>query len=106
MAETTADTAASTLEGGTYEILRQRLQTHASELQARLHRLNEDRKAVFGSIDLKLLTTERISTEHNCVPRDMIAIGNQLLFGYNVQFGLKSERHVSDVFAIYTFSEE
>ncbi len=94
------------LESGTYEILRNRLRGHGDELRARLNSLNADRKEVFGSIDLKLLNTERITTAHNCVPRDMVAVGNHFLFGYNVHFGLKAERNVSDVFAIYRFAED
>ena len=97
--------AAPQLESGTYEILRNRLKGHGDELRERLHRLNDARKDVFGSIDLKLLSTERITTEHNCVPRDMVSVGNRFLFGYNVQFGLKTERHVADVFAVYEFSK-
>ena len=95
--------AAPQLESGTYEILRNRLKGHGEKLRERLGTLNEARKEVFGSIDLKLLSTERITTDHNCVPRDMVAVGNRFLFGYNVQFGLKTERHIADVFAVYEF---
>lgn len=94
------------LESGTYEILRNRLRTHGEELRSRLNQLNELRKDVFGSIDLKLLNTERITTEHNCIPRDMVAVGNRFLFGYNVQFGLRTERAIADVFAVYQFDDE
>ncbi|MCA8995771.1 MAG: DNA repair ATPase, partial [Planctomycetaceae bacterium] len=98
--------APAQLESGTYEILRNRLRGHGDDLRSRLNQLNSSRKEVFGSIDLKLLNTERVTTEHNCVPRDMVAFGNKFLFGYNVYFGLKTERNISDVFAIYTFDEE
>lgn len=98
--------AATQLESGTYEILRNRLRSHGEELRDRLNRLNENRKEVFGSIDLKLLTTERITTDHNCVPRDMVSVGNQFLFGYNVQFGLKTERNIADVFSVYSFDDD
>ncbi|MEW4490770.1 DNA repair ATPase [Thalassoglobus sp. JC818] len=96
----------SKLESGTYEILQNRLRKHADELRSRLAKLNEERKQVFGSIELKLLNTERITTENNCIPRDMIAVGDQFLFGYNVQFGLKSERSLSDVFGVYEFDND
>ncbi|MEZ6144285.1 MAG: DNA repair ATPase [Planctomycetaceae bacterium] len=92
------------MESGTYEILRNRLKGHGDELRKRLGTLNAARKDVFGSIDLKLLSTERITTENNCVPRDMVSIGNRFLFGYNVQFGLKVERSIADVFAVYEFA--
>ena len=91
------------LEGGTYEIIRNRLRGYGDELRARLARLNESRKEVFGSIDLKLLATERITTDHNCIARDMVAVGNRFLFGYNVHFGLQTERNIADVFAAYEY---
>ena len=68
----------------TYEVIRKRLQTHARELSAKLEQLNQDRRAVFGSIETELLTTERVTTSNNCVPRDLVAVGNCLLLGYNV----------------------
>ena len=58
---------------------------------------------MFGSIDTALLGTERITTDHNCVPRDMVSIGDQFIFGYNVHFGLKTEIGLADVFAVYGF---
>ena len=94
------------LEGGTYEIIRNRLNGHGQELRSRLDQLNEGRKEVFGSIETTLLGTERITTPHNCVPRDLVAIGTRFLFGYNVFLGLKSETHLTDVFGIYSFDPE
>ena len=93
------------LEQSTYEILRNRLAGFARELRQRLERLNAERKEVFGSIETRLLSTERVTTAHNCVPRDMVAVGSRFLFGYNVHFGLKTERDLSDVFAAYEFRE-
>ena len=93
------------LERGTYEIIRNRLSSFSADLRDRLGQLNEARKQVFGAIDTSLLGTERVSTAHNCTPRDMVAIGNRFIFGYNVQFGLKSETAVEDVFSIYEFRE-
>jgi len=92
-------TADHEISGGTYEILRNRLREGATDLRNRLGQLNVDRASVFGNIETKLLATERVTTEHNCVPRDLVSIGNRFLFGYNVQFGLKTETHLPDVFA-------
>lgn len=89
------------LAGGTYEILRNRLRDGATDLRQRIALLNEERTAVFGNIETKLLATERVTTEHNCVPRDLVSISSHFLFGYNVQFGLKTETHLGDVFALY-----
>ena len=97
----------SGLEGGSYEIIRSRLETQGAELEGRLGQLNQLRREVFGSVPTALLRAERITTEHNCVPRDMVPVGrNRFLFGYNVHFGLKSEIRVSDVFAVYEYRDE
>ncbi|GGK86617.1 ATPase AAA [Rufibacter glacialis] len=91
------------LEGGTYEILRNRLTKSGAELRGLLDQLNQERKEVFGAIETRLLTTERVTTEHNCVPYDMVPVGEHLLFGYNVHLGLKTEVELSDVFSVYTY---
>lgn len=91
------------LDAGTYEVLRGRLRAAADDLTARLSRLNEARGAVFGNIQTRLLETVRVTTEHNCVPCDLAAVGERFLFGYNVQFGLKTETHLEDVLAVYRF---
>ncbi|MBN1517058.1 DNA repair ATPase [Candidatus Sumerlaeota bacterium] len=94
------------LERGTYEIIRNRLNKAGKSLRERLNSLNDERKKVFGSIDTKLLATERITTDHNCIPRDMIPIGgDRFLFGYNVMLGLKSVTEISDVFSKYEFKD-
>ncbi len=101
--ETPAEAA---LEGGTYEIIRNRLTGHGRELRTRLARLNEARKDVFGAIELAIRTTDRITTPNNCIPRDMVALGgDRFLFGYNVQMGLKSETRLSDVFGLYDYRD-
>ncbi len=53
--ETTA-----TLDGGTYEILRNRLLKQGAELRTRLNLLNQSRKDIFGSVEQMLLATERM----------------------------------------------
>ena len=92
------------LEGGAYEIIRSRLESHAKDLRGRLSKLNDERQNVFGAVDLSLIATERISTANNCEPRDMIAIGhNRFIFGYNVHVGLKSTTDLTDVFDIFEY---
>ncbi|EMI44696.1 DNA repair ATPase [Rhodopirellula sp. SWK7] len=93
------------LTGGTYEILRNRLRDAAGDLRDRLGKLNADRNEVFGNIETRLVATQRITTEHNCVPRDIVSIGDHFVFGYNVQFGLKTEIHLPDVFSIYRMED-
>ncbi|MGI5285369.1 DNA repair ATPase [Nonomuraea polychroma] len=94
------------LEAGTYEVLRNRLQAQAKSLAAAAETLNGERLKVFGGAELRLLGTERIRTENNCVPRDIVSLGDVMLFGYNVFIGLKPETAVSDVFAVHRFSRD
>ncbi|MGB7343262.1 MAG: DNA repair ATPase [Pirellulaceae bacterium] len=93
------------LAAGTYEVLRNRLRDAAGDLRTRLASLNEERAGVFGNIDTHLISTERVTTEHNCIPRDLVSIGDQFLFGYNVQFGLKTDIELADVFSVYRFED-
>ncbi|KAB2352739.1 AAA family ATPase [Actinomadura rudentiformis] len=92
------------LDHGTYEVLRARLAGQAAELARRAEALNARRLEVFGGTELRLVGTERIRTEHNCVPRDIVSAGRGLmLFGYNVFIGLKPETAVDDVFSLHRF---
>jgi hypothetical protein len=92
-----------TLEGGAYEIIQNRLKNQGKELRSKLDSLNQGRKEVFGSIETKLLNADRITTDNNCIARDMVAIGPLFIFGYNVHIGLKSEIKPLDVFSVYAF---
>lgn len=89
------------LDTGTHEILRDRLTAQATELARRAEALNARRTQEFGSTRLELAGTERLRTEHNCVPRDIVSVGDVLLFGHNVFLGLKPETAVGDVFALH-----
>ncbi|WP_248959482.1 DNA repair ATPase [Sphaerisporangium perillae] len=96
----------ATVDAGTYDVLRARLAEQAAELARRAEALNAERLAVFGGTDLRLIGTERIRTENNCVPRDIVAVGGLMLFGYNVFIGLKPETAVDDVFSLHRFVRE
>ncbi|MFJ4791196.1 DNA repair ATPase [Streptomyces sp. NPDC088794] len=89
------------LDTGTYEVLRDRLAAQATELTRRAEALNARRTEEFGSMRLELAGTERLRTEHTCVPRDIVSVGDALLFGHNVFLGLKPETTVGDVFALH-----
>ena len=93
------------LDGGTYEIIQNRLQKQKKELLNRLQLLNGSRKEVFGTVETKLIANDRINTDNNCIARDIISIGNTSIFGYNVHFGLRKNIKLSDVFSIYEFQE-
>jgi hypothetical protein len=97
--------ASENLDAGTYEVLRGRLKSAAGLLRGRIGELNGARADVFGNIETRLIETLRVTTDHNCVARDLVSVGSRFLFGYNVQFGLKTETHLQDVFAVYKFSD-
>ncbi|MFC6578904.1 DNA repair ATPase [Planomonospora parontospora] len=102
----TESAAGRTLDAGTYEVLRARLAEQAAELARRSEELNARRLDVFGGAELRLIGTERIRTENNCVPRDIVSIGDLMLFGYNVFIGLRPETTVADVFSLHRFSRD
>ncbi len=93
------------MENSTYEVIKNRLTKHGDDLKERVEKLNAVRKEVFGSIESKLLSSERILTENNCIPRDMAPVDDSFIFGYNVHIGLKSKVELSDVFSIYNYKE-
>jgi ATPase involved in DNA repair/ATPase family associated with various cellular activities (AAA) len=93
------------IEGGSYDVLKNRLLEQGRELGRRTDALNTRRKEVFGGTELTVIGNERIRTENNCVPSDILSVGDLLLLGYNVFIGLKSETSVSDVFCLHRFAQ-
>ncbi|MGP4052702.1 DNA repair ATPase [Streptomyces sp. 2A115] len=89
------------LDTGTYEVLRGRLTAQAAELARRAEALNARRAAEFGSTRLELAGTERLRTEHTSVARDIVAVGDVVLFGHNALSAAKQETDVGDVFTLY-----
>ncbi len=93
------------LETGTYEIIKNRLQEQSAQLRKRLQQLNEGRKAIFNTEQFELIANQRITTEHNGVARGIIAVEELCIFAYNVHFGLREEINLNDVFSIYQFKD-
>ncbi|MFT5601656.1 MAG: hypothetical protein ACI9N1_001903, partial [Flavobacteriales bacterium] len=91
------------LEQGTYEIIRNRLTKQSETLASKLASLNAERKNVFGAIETELVSSERITTENKCTSRDMIAVGDRFIFGYNVHIGLRTTTKLSDVFSVFSY---
>ncbi len=94
------------MDNGTYEVIKSRLEKQGADLKAKAEQLNIVRKDVFGSVETKLLSSERILTDNNCIPRDMAPVDDCFIFGYNVHIGLKNIVEVEDVFSIYRYSDE
>ncbi|TMO20500.1 hypothetical protein CWC28_22295, partial [Pseudoalteromonas sp. S4492] len=68
---------------GAYEVLRKRLESQAQQLSNKTGSLNTLRTEGFGSQEMAMLGRSRARTENNCVARDLVRIGDTLLFGYN-----------------------
>ena len=93
-------------EGGAYEVIRKRLVEQGRLLNQQARALNDARLSEFGSSDLSVVSRVRVRTENNCIARDMVQIGDYLLFGYNVFIGLKKETHIEDVFSLFKLKVE
>ncbi len=103
--ESASEAASADLERGTYEIIRDRLLDQGGQLRQQAEKLNQERLELFGGTELTVVGNERIRTENNCLPRDIVSVGGLLLFGYNVFLGLRSEIEVEDVFSLHRFAE-
>jgi hypothetical protein len=104
--ESAAPSTAQTLGSATYEIIRQRLQTQGARC-ASVHGCSTHGAWKCSVRLIQLLQADRIITSHNCIPADMVQLGHgRFLFGFNVQFGLKKEIELGDVFAIYSRDEQ
>ncbi|MDL2077007.1 DNA repair ATPase [Streptomyces sp. GXMU-J15] len=95
------DTQAYAVDNGAYEVLRDRLTAQAAELARRAEALNARRVEEFGATRLELTGTERLRTEHAGLARDLVAVGDTLLFGADDVSGVRAEPAVGDVFALY-----
>lgn len=93
-------------QGGAYEVIRARLVEQSAQLKSAVDTLNEARVAEFGQANLSVTGRVRVRTENNCIARDIVPVGNHVLFGYNVFIGLKKETQVSDVFSLYKLEEK
>lgn len=92
-------------EGGAYEVIRKRLIDQGKRLNQSVKSLNESRLAEFGSSEMSVTSRVRVRTENNCIARDIVQVGDYLLFGYNVFIGLKKETKIEDVFALFKTGE-
>ncbi len=106
MAENNTTINQAVASGGSYEVIRKRLEEQNKQLEQSIVNLNQMRQEAFGQTALEVIDRVRVRTENNCTPRDMVRINGHLLFGYNVFMGLKQETHVSDVFALYALQKD
>jgi len=92
-------------QGGAYDVLRRRLDEQGSRLRGVVETLNTRRLQEFGDSRMEAIGRLRIRTEHNSVGRDIVQVGDLLLFGFNVYMGLKATTSVADVFGIHRLVE-
>ncbi|MFR9796535.1 DNA repair ATPase [Streptomyces sp. MS06] len=95
------DTPPDAVDRGAYEVLHDRLRAQAAELARRAEALNARRTEEFGSARLDLAGTERLRTDRACLPRDLVAVGEVLLFGHNAVPGRQADTAVGDVLALH-----
>jgi len=93
-------------EAGAYDVIRKRLDEQGGRLKKLIQTLNEERLDEFGGVQIEAVGRARVRTQNNCIPRDIVQVGEQLLFGYNVFIGLKKDTKIKDVFSLYTLSTE
>ncbi|MFE0447287.1 DNA repair ATPase [Streptomyces fungicidicus] len=89
----------TTADDGAYQLLRDRLSAQAAELARRAETLNHRRAEEFGAPELRLTGTERLRTNRTAVPRDIVALGEVLLFGYDTRPRPEADVTVGDVLA-------
>lgn len=87
-------------EGGAYEILRRRLTEQGQQLHQKAAQLNDSRLTEFGQSQMDIIGRIRVRTENNCQARDIVRVGDWLLFGYNVFLGLKKKRTLKMFFTL------
>lgn len=92
-------------EGGAYEVLNKRLKEQGLQLRQQVEVLNQKRLEEFQRSDMEIVGRIRIRTENNTIARDIVCVGEWLLFGYNVFLGLKKETNIKDVFSLYKLIE-
>ncbi len=93
-------------EGGAYEVIRKRLTAQGQELKDLVQALNQSRLEEFGASDMSVVAQVRVRTDNNCIARDIVQVGDLLLFGYNVYIGLKKEVRTDDVFALFRLEQQ
>ncbi|MBI1889725.1 MAG: DNA repair ATPase [Burkholderiales bacterium] len=98
--------AQAVADSSSFDLLRKRLAAQGKTLLEKAALVNEARLAEFGREDMQLLARTRARTENNCVARDIVMVGDLLLFGYNVFIGLRQETRVADVFSLYRLKQD
>ncbi|MFL1468191.1 DNA repair ATPase [Marinobacter sp. HN1S83] len=92
-------------EGSAFETIQRRLKDQGGQLRERVSELNQAREEIFGSAGMSVLGRARARTESNAVARDVVRLGDKLLFGFNLQLGLRKTLAIEDVFRLYHLND-
>ncbi|QFS88795.1 MULTISPECIES: DNA repair ATPase [unclassified Marinobacter] len=92
-------------EGSAFETIQRRLKEQGGQLREQVSGLNQAREEVFGSAGMNVLGRARVRTENNAIARDVVRLGDKLLFGFNLQLGLRKSLAVEDVFRLYHLND-
>ena len=76
-------------EGSAFETIKRRLKEQGGQLREQVSGLNQAREEIFGSAGMNVLGRARVRTENNAIARDVVRLGDKLLFGFNLQLGLR-----------------
>lgn len=96
---------AEAVDGGNYDVIRARLDKAAGRLQDAARALDTQRKDTFGGTEISIAGNTRVRTENNCVPMDIVNVGEHMVFAFNVFVGLRRETHVRDVFTLHAWED-
>lgn len=92
-------------EGSAFETIQRRLKEQGGQLREQVSGLNEAREEIFGSAGMGVLGRARVRTENNAIARDVVRLGDKLLFGFNLQLGLRKTLTIDDVFCLYHLND-
>ncbi|MBU2874756.1 DNA repair ATPase [Marinobacter salexigens] len=92
-------------EGSAFETIQRRLKDQGEQLREQVSELNQAREEIFGSAGMNVLGRARVRTENNAIARDVVRLGDKLLFGFNLQLGLRKTLELDDVFCLYHLND-
>ena len=100
------DSTQHALEQGSYDLIKRRLNNFGATLKTQTDNVNSQRISEFGSTELQVKGRVRARTEQNCTPRDIVIVGDKVIFAYNVFLGLKKETSIDDVFSVHKLVQQ
>lgn len=99
-----AQSAATSLDAGNYEVLRSRLLTSADDLVRRVEQLNAQRQKVFGGSELQVTGALRLHTEQATVVADFLEVLGSLVVGFRFS-GMKTDIVPKDEFGVWRLAQ-